>query len=73
MRMHAGAPNSERLGGWMLDWVAVCGLVYGVLFGTGSLLFGSSAATARWFTLAAVASAWLYRDLTRRGWGVVTG
>ena len=71
--MHAGAPNPERLGGWMLDWVAVCGLVYGVLFGTGSLLFGSSAATARWFTLAAVASAWLYRDLTRRGWGGVTG
>ena len=46
---------------------AGCGLVYGGLFGTGSLLFGSAGATAGWFMLSAVCGTWLYRDLTRPG------
>ncbi|MEE8129541.1 MAG: sodium:solute symporter family protein [Vicinamibacterales bacterium] len=67
VRIHAGAPNPERMGGWLLDWAAGCGLVYAGLFGTGSLLFGSVGATTGWFMLAAVAGTWLYRDLTRPG------
>ena len=64
----AGEPQPERIGGWLLEWAAGCGLVYGVLFGVGSMLFGSAAATAGWFSLAAAAGAWLYYDLGRRGW-----
>ena len=51
-----------------LDWAAGCVLVYGVLFGVGGLLFGSTARAYGTLLGAMLAGAWLYRDLTTRAW-----
>ena len=70
---HAGEPSPEPLGGLFLDWIAGCVFVYGTLFAGGAMLFGTAGELAVWLMLAGIAGGWLYRDLTRRGWRVVTG
>ena len=68
-----GAASAEGLGRAARDWLAGCLLLYGVLFGVGSALFGASGAAVGWLLLAGGAALWLYRDLARQRWRVITG
>jgi Na+/proline symporter len=55
----------------LLDWVAGCVLVYGVLFGVGKLLLHETMPGLLLLALAAVGGFVIYRDLTKRGWATV--
>jgi len=55
----------------LLDWIAGCTLVYGVLFGVGKLLLGDTTRGLLLLALAAVGGFVIYRDLSRRGWATV--
>jgi Na+/proline symporter len=59
--------------GWWsaLDWAAGCGLIYGVLFGTGKLLLGEWTVGLVLLGLGLVGGAVIWWDLSRRGWGSV--
>ena len=63
-------PSAGGLGN-LIDWVAGCVLVYGVLFGVGKLLLQETLAGLVLLGVAAVAGAIIYRDLSRRGWQTV--
>jgi len=51
-----------------LDWLAGIVLVYMSLFGAGYLIFGSFGRGALLLLVAALAGAFIYYDLNRRGW-----
>ena len=55
----------------LLDWVAGCVLVYGVLFGVGKLLLHETTPGLLLLALAALGGVVIYRDLTKRGWATV--
>ena len=55
----------------LVDWVAGCVLVYGVLFGVGKLLLHETMPGVLLLALAAVGGFVIYRDLSRRGWATV--
>jgi SSS family solute:Na+ symporter len=55
-----------------LDWLAGVVLVYMILFGTGKLLFGEYLMGLLFYVIAAVAGWIMYRDLSKRGWEVVS-
>jgi len=55
----------------LLDWVAGCTLVYGVLFGVGKLLLHDTTPGLLLLALAALGGFVIYRDLSRRGWATV--
>src|SRR5207248_2047430 len=55
----------------LLDWVAGCVLVYGVLFGVGKLLLHETRPGMLLLALSALAGWVIYRDLSRRGWSAV--
>src|SRR6201988_1033932 len=55
----------------LLDWVAGCVLVYGVLFGVGKLLLHDTMPGLLLLALAAIGGFVIYRDLTKRGWATV--
>jgi Na+/proline symporter len=55
----------------LLDWVAGCGLIYGVLFGVGKLLLKETGIGLLLLGLGLVAGAVIYWDLSRRGWTTV--
>src|SRR5947199_5933987 len=63
-------PSSDRLAN-LIDWVAGCVLVYGVLFGVGKLLLQETLAGLMLLVVAAVAGVIIYHDLSRRGWQTV--
>jgi Na+/proline symporter len=68
------APEVRPAGGavWnLVDWVAGCVLIYGVLFGVGKLLLLETGPGLLLLGLGLVAGAVIYRDLSRRGWAVV--
>ncbi len=52
----------------LLDWVAGCVLIYGVLFGVGKLLLLEPLPGALLLGVAALAGWVIYHDLSRRGW-----
>jgi solute:Na+ symporter, SSS family len=54
----------------LLDWVAGCALVYGVLFGTGKLLLHQIGPAVALLALGAAGLSVIYWDLSRRGWNV---
>jgi hypothetical protein len=56
----------------LLCWVAGCALIYCSLFGVGKLILKDYALGALLLGFALAAGAWIYRDLSRRGWAVVT-
>ena len=64
--VHAGSGPRDRLGGHFLDWAAGALLVYGLLFGAGALLFGTTTSVAWWGAAALAGGVWLYRALGRR-------
>jgi SSS family solute:Na+ symporter len=55
----------------LVDWVAGCVLVYGVLFGVGKLLLHEIPIGVLLLVLAAIAGWIIYRDLSQRGWRTV--
>jgi SSS family solute:Na+ symporter len=55
----------------LLDWVAGCMLIYGVLFGTGKLLLHETWPGLTLLAMGAAGMAIIYRDLSRRGWSAV--
>jgi Na+/proline symporter len=67
----AGGPPPEPIAGLLLDWMAGCGLVYGILFGLGALVFRSVLASLPYFLVALAAAIVIQTDLGRRGWASV--
>jgi SSS family solute:Na+ symporter len=63
-------PSADGLSN-LMDWIAGCALIFGILFGTGKLLLKDYAAGSLLFALGLAAGAVIYRDLSRRGWGAV--
>jgi SSS family solute:Na+ symporter len=57
----------------VVDWIAGVVLVYMILFGTGKLLFGDIMMGLAFYAVAAVAGWVMYRDLSKQGWGVLSG
>jgi len=55
----------------LLDWVAGCVLIYGVLFGVGKLLLQETGLGLLLLGLGLAGGAVIYRDLSRRGWAQV--
>jgi Na+/proline symporter len=64
----AGGPAPEPIVGLVLEWIAGTLLVYAVLFGMGTLLLESAAASVPWFGVAVAAIGLIYWSLSRRGW-----
>ena len=56
----------------LMDWIAGCVLIYGVLFGVGKLLLGETVLGVGLLGLGIVGGLVIYWDLNRRGWNVVT-
>jgi SSS family solute:Na+ symporter len=69
----SGGPPPDRIGGLVIDWIAGVVLVYAILFGMGTLILRSVAASLPYFAVAAIPVFVIYRDLSRRGWKAVTG
>jgi len=59
--------------GWsnLVDWLAGCALIYGVLFGFGKLLFGETGLGLGLLAMGIAGGAIIYWDLSRRGWSSV--
>ncbi len=57
----------------LLDWAAGCALIYGSLFGLGHLLFGRYLLGSAMLLAAALCLAFIFWDLSRRGWESLTG
>jgi solute:Na+ symporter, SSS family len=55
----------------LIDWIAGCVLIYGILFGTGKLLLHEPGIGIALIAVGLVAGAVIYWDLSRRGWSVV--
>jgi hypothetical protein len=55
----------------LLDWIAGCALIYGVLFGTGKLLLHETGLGLLLLGVGLVGGFVIYRDLSRRGWATV--
>jgi len=55
----------------LVDWIAGCVLIYGVLFGVGKLLLHETGIGLLLLGLGLVGGFVIYRDLSRRGWATV--
>jgi solute:Na+ symporter, SSS family len=55
----------------LVDWIAGCALIYGVLFGTGKLLLHETGPGLLLLGVGLIGGFVIYRDLTRRGWATV--
>jgi solute:Na+ symporter, SSS family len=55
----------------LLDWIAGCALIYGVLFGTGKLLLHETGIGLALLAMGLLGGAVIHWDLSRRGWNVV--
>ena len=55
----------------LVDWIAGCVLIYGVLFGVGKLLLHETGPGLLLLALGLAGGFVIYRDLTRRGWATV--
>jgi SSS family solute:Na+ symporter len=55
----------------LLDWIAGCALIYGVLFGVGKLLLHETGAGFVLLACGLAAGAVIYWELSRRGWSAV--
>jgi len=55
----------------LVDWIAGCVLIYGILFGTGKLLLHEAASGVVLIAAGLLGGAVIYWDLSRRGWSAV--
>ena len=67
-RLAPDIPPARDLGRNLLDWLAGCALIYGALFGAGKIILRDYAEGAFFLAGAFVAGAYIYSDLSRRGW-----
>ena len=68
------APEVPIAGGFIwniLDWLAGCVLIYGLLFGTGKLILGYTGLGLGLCAMGLAAGAFIYLDLSRRGWSTI--
>lgn len=68
------APEVVVTGGFVwniFDWIAGCILIYGLLFGTGKILLGETPTGFGLWAIGLAAGAFIYADLSRRGWSTV--
>jgi Na+/proline symporter len=66
------APTKD---GWynLMDWALGCLMVYMTLFGIGKVLLGSLATGLLFMGIAAFSGYAIYWDLSKRGWGTLSG
>jgi SSS family solute:Na+ symporter len=64
--------GTSGLGHLALDWLAGIVLVFSILFGLGSLIFGFTLRGVLFLFAGAGAAAYLYWDLSRTGWSEVS-
>jgi solute:Na+ symporter, SSS family len=55
----------------LVDWIAGCILIYGILFGTGKILLHEATLGAGLIVAGLIGGAIIYWDLSRRGWSAV--
>ena len=55
----------------LLDWIAGCVLIYGVLFGVGKLLLHETTIGLALLACGLAGGVVIYWDLSRRGWSAV--
>ena len=55
------------------DWIAGCGLIYASLFGIGYAIFGHARRGITLLMIAAACGGFIFWDLGRRGWDVLSG
>ncbi|MFN2571304.1 MAG: sodium:solute symporter family protein [Gemmatimonadales bacterium] len=55
----------------LVDWIAGCALIYGVLFGVGKLLLHETRPGLIMLAVGIAGGFVIYRDLSRRGWATV--
>jgi len=55
----------------LLDWIAGCVLIYGILFGTGKLMLHETGVGLGLLAAGLAGGAVIYWDLSRRGWSSV--
>ncbi|MBM41967.1 MAG: sodium:proline symporter [Acidobacteria bacterium] len=67
-----GAPAPGPITGQLLDWVTGVAMIYGVLFGAGTLLLNDTILALPMLGTSLLSGMWLYRRLTARGWGSPT-
>jgi Na+/proline symporter len=60
-------PDGESVSAAFLAWFLGCTAIYGVVFGTGYILYGRTGLAAVCLVTAAGASAWLFKTLPRVG------
>jgi Na+/proline symporter len=68
-----GVSSDSKLGLDLLDWLLGCVLIYATLFGVGKLILGDLFSGVMFLAVAAVCGALIFADLSRRGWGVLSG
>ncbi|MBY0503439.1 MAG: hypothetical protein K2X03_06010 [Bryobacteraceae bacterium] len=64
-------PEGSANGYDLLCWLAGCILIYGCLFGTGKLLLGATLQGVGMLAVGLAAGAYIYWDLSKRGWASV--
>ena len=66
------APTKD---GWynLMDWALGCLMVYMTLFGIGKVLLGSTTTGLLFLGIAAFSGYAIYWDLSKRGWGTLSG
>ncbi len=72
--MAAIAPEVPVAGGFIwniFDWLAGCVLIYGLLFGTGKIILGDTGLGLGLCAIGLAAGAFIYLDLSRRGWSTI--
>ncbi len=70
-RLAPEVPPSRDLRYNILDWIAGCALIYGILFGVGKVILKAYGTGAAFLVVAVAAGLYIYRDLSRRGWKTV--
>jgi len=73
-RIAAKAPDVKpSTDGWYnaLDWIAGCGLIYGLLFGVGKLILKEWAPAFALLAVGVAGGVVIFWDLNRRGWSTV--
>ncbi len=66
-------PSKQSLLWSAADWLAGCALIYGSLFGIGYIIFGHPGTGIALLATAAACAAFIFWDLGRRGWDLLSG